>query len=411
VLKRILLPIIIIAISIAGFIGLKNSKPEKPVLEKLEKVWHVDTIPVVFQSLSPQITVYGRVETPKTSSLTSALESDVIQVNVLEGSEVNKGDVLVELDVTDADLLIAQRKADLAEIEGMIDAEFQRYKRDQGLLASQQKLLKLADAEVTRLSKLADSGLASKSSYDSALTTQQQQLLSLKNLQYDIASHPARLAQLKAKQRRAEALVEQAEVDKKRCVIKAPFTGRVSRLNVSVGDRVMTGNSIIAMYDLSALEVRAQLPGRYISQIRMMMANHTDIIAKANIDGHAMRFSLARFSGEVQQDSGGIDGLFKVIDDNYPLALGTFVPLTMELSAQQDVIEIPYNALYELNHVYIIENGYLKQVAVEQAGELTNSMGEKRLLVRSSALTENDVIVTTQLPNAITGLRVEAVSD
>jgi hypothetical protein len=142
-----------------------------------------------------------------------------------------------------------------------------------------------------------------------------------------------------------------------------------------------------------------------------MMANHTDIIAKANIDGHAMRFSLARFSGEVQQDSGGIDGLFKVIDDNYPLALGTFVPLTMELSAQQDVIEIPYNALYELNHVYIIENGYLKQVAVEQAGELTISTGEKRLLVRSNALTENDVIVTTQLPNAITGLRVEAVSD
>jgi hypothetical protein len=142
-----------------------------------------------------------------------------------------------------------------------------------------------------------------------------------------------------------------------------------------------------------------------------MMTSHTNIIANANIDGHAMTFSLARFSGEVQQDSGGIDGLFKLIDDNYPLALGTFVQLTMELAAQEKVIEIPYNALYELNHVYIIDNGYLKQISVEQVGELTNSTGEKRLLVRSNVLTENDVIVTTQLPNAISGLRVEAVSD
>jgi hypothetical protein len=173
----------------------------------------------------------------------------------------------------------------------------------------------------------------------------------------------------------------------------------------------MTGNSIIAMYDLGALEVRAQLPGRYISQIRTMMASRTEIIANATIDGHAMTFSLARFSGEVQQDSGGVDGLFKAINDNYPLALGTFVPLTMELAIQENVIEIPYNALYELDHVYIIDNGYLKQAAVMQVGERTTSTGEKRLLVRSNALTDNDVIVTTQLPNAITGLRVEAVSD
>lgn len=408
---RVLLPIIIIAIAIAGFIGLKNSKPEKPVLEKQEKVWQVDAVPAVFQSLAPQITVYGRVETPKTSTLTSALASDVVKVNVLEGSEVQQGDVLVELDVTDSNLLIAQRKADLAEIEGMIDAELQRYKRDKGLLENQKKLLELAEAEVKRASKLADTGLASKSSYDSALTIQQQQLLSLKNLQYDIANHPARLAQLKAKQLRAQALVEQAEVDKNRCIIKAPFTGRISNLNVSIGDRVRAGDSIIALYDISALEVRAQLPGRYVAEVRAMMREKAEIIAKANIDGHDMRFELTRFSGEVQQDSGGIDGLFKVIDDRFPLALGTFVSLKMTLAKQDNVVGIPYNALYELDHVYIIKDGHLQRAAVQQVGEFTTEEGQKWLLVRSDAIQDQDLVVTTQLPNAITGLRVEAVSE
>jgi len=410
-IKRILLPVIIIVIAIVGFIGLKNSKPSKPVLEKQEKVWHVDVVPVVRKSLAPQITVYGRVETPKTSTLTSALVSDVIHVNVLEGSEVKQGDVLVELDTTDSDLLIAQRKADLAEINGMIDSEFQRYKRDKGLLANQQKLLDLAEAEVKRASKLADTGLASKSSYDSALTTQQQQLLSLKNLQYDIANHPARLAQLKAKQSRAQALIDQAEVDKNRCIIKAPFSGRISKLNVAIGDRVRAGDAIIGLYDLSALEVRAQLPGRYVTQVRKMMREGVDIVAKATVNDHGMRFQLMRFSGEVQQDSGGIDGLFKLMDDNFPLALGTFVPLSMSLAKQDKLIEIPYNALYELDHVYTIKDGHLQQVDVQQVGEFTNTSNEKRLLIRSKTLADNDLIVTTQLPNAITGLRVEAVSD
>ena len=34
-----------------------------------------------------------------------------------------------------------------------------------------------------------------------------------------------------------------------------------------------------------------------------------------------------------------------------------------------------------------------------------------RLLIQSSELSEGDQIITTQLPNAITGLRVEAVND
>lgn len=410
-LKRILLPVVIIAVAITGFMGLKNSKPEKPVLEKQEKVWHVDAIPVQFKTAAPQIKVYGRVETPMSSSLTSALAADVLKVNVLEGSEVSEGDVLVELDTIDADLLIAQRKADLAEIEGMIDAEHQRFKRDKGLLDNQKRLLELAEAEVKRASKLANSGLGSQSNYDSALTTQQQQLLSLENLQYDIANHPARLAQLNAKQLRAAALIEQAEVDKQRCVIKAPFSGRISKLNVAIGDRLRAGDDIISLYDLTALEVRAQLPGRYVTQVRDMMTEHSEIVAKAEVDGHPLSFQLVRFSGEVQQDSGGIDGLFKVIDDRFPLALGTFVPLNMQLAKQKNVIEIPYNALYELDHIYTIQDGYLKQVDIERIGEYVTDKGEQRLLIRSNDLTAGDQIVTTQLPNAITGLRVETVAN
>ena len=119
-LKRVVLPIAIILIAISVFIALKQSKPVKAKLEKPEKVWRVNTVDVEFQSISPQITVYGRVETPRKASLNAAITADVKQVNVLEGDVVQQGYILISLDDSDAQLLLQQREADLTEIEASI---------------------------------------------------------------------------------------------------------------------------------------------------------------------------------------------------------------------------------------------------------------------------------------------------
>jgi len=72
---------------------------------------------------------------------------------------------------------------------------------------------------------------------------------------------------------------------------------------------------------------------------------------------------------------------------------------------------MPFNALYGLNRVYRINDGYLEAVKITRVGEYENSQGQTQLLIRSDTLQEGDRVVSTQLPNAITGLRVEAVND
>ncbi len=410
-IKRFVLPLIILAAAIVGFIGLKNSKPEHEVLPKTENVWRVETQTVAFQQRAPEITIYGRVETPRTSKLTAALVADVTQVNVLEGTKVVVGDILVVLDDSDVQLLLAQRQADLAEINAMISSEMVRFQRDKNLLENEQQLLKLADNAVIRAKKLEKSHLASLATLDNAQAAKQRQYLTLKQLEHDITEHPPRLAQLKARQQRAQALLAQAELDLSRCIIKAPFSGRIAKLNTAIGDRVRVGDALLSLYDLSQLEVRAQLPGRYIKQLRQMMDEHMSLNASANIDGHQASFDLHRFSGEVRSDSGGIDGLFRLEGNSQSLALGTFVELRFKLAEQANLISIPYNALYELDRVYQLNDGYLKAVTIARIGEYQTNTGEKRLLIQSSELSEGDQIITTQLPNAITGLRVEAVND
>jgi len=410
-LKRIVLPLIIIAIAITSFTGLKQSKPEKVVIKKPEKIWQVNTVAVNIDQISPEITVYGRVETPRKSLLKSALIADVLTIEILEGSLVEAGQVLMMLDDTDMQLLLIQRQADLAEIDGLIAAENQRFKRDRGLLEQETQLLNLADKSVSRSKKLEQSRLASMASLDDALANKQRQLLTLKQLNFEIAEHPSRVVQLQAKHKRAQALLKQAEVDLERCKITAPFSGRIAQLNVSVGERVRAGDSLLLLYDLDNLEVRAQLPGRYINQVYAMLQQNETLFAKASFPQHQLVFKLERLSGEVKVDSGGIDGLFSISGHNNALTLGTFVELKLKLAKQSNVIALPFNALYGLDHVYRLKGGYLQSIMIERVGEFTNDLGNKQLLLRSQDLQQEDQIVSTQLPNAITGLRVEAVSE
>lgn len=410
-LKRVVLPIAIILIAISVFIALKQSKPVKAKLEKPEKVWRVNTVDVEFQSISPQITVYGRVETPRKASLNAAITADVKQVNVLEGDVVQQGDILISLDDSDAQLLLQQREADLTEIEASISAEKTRYKRDKTLLVHENELLDLTEKAVTRAKKLEETRLLTRSSLDEAVANKQRQVVTVKRLNYDIAEHPTRLAVLKAKYNRAEALLGQAKLDIARSQITAPFSGRIAKLDVSIGDRVRIGDGLLSIYDLNNLELRAQIPGRYLKEIRQNLQQGKEVHAKAVLDDKTLDFVLTRLSGETREDSGGVDGLFTLKGNSHLLTLGTFLELSLELTSEQDVVEIPFNALYGLNRVYRIKEGYLEAVRIERIGEHQSSDDTVKLLIRSDDLKDGDNIVTTQLPNAMTGLRVEALND
>ena len=410
-LNRIALPILIIAIAIAGFYGMMQSKQEKPKLQKAEKIWQVHTVPIVFQDISPEITLYGRVETPRKATLKAAVVADVKKASVLEGTLVESEQILVLLDDTDLQIMLSQRRAERAEIDALISSERIRFKRDRSLLNNEMKLLELAENAVVRMQKLIKTNLASKANLDDSLGDKQRQTLTVERLKYDINEHPARLAGLVARQARAKALFNQAEVDLSRSIIKAPFSGRIAKLEIAVGDRVRVGDPLLMLYDLANLEVRAQIPGRYISAVRKQLEQGETPNATAILDGELVLFELLRLSGEIRQDSGGVDGLFRLTDRMNAMALGTFVELKLKLVQQSSVAAIPFDALYELDRVYRLNEGFLEMVQIKRIGEYQLQSGEKQLLIRSEQLAESDIIIRTQLPNAISGLRAEAVQE
>jgi len=57
--------------------------------------------------------------------------------------------------------------------------------------------------------------------------------------------------------------------------------------------------------------------------------------------------------------------------------------------------------------VYRVVDSRLEAVKVEHYGDRQLSSGEPQVLVRSDALNAGDQIITTQLPNAVSGMLVE----
>ena len=58
-----------------------------------------------------------------------------------------------------------------------------------------------------------------------------------------------------------------------------------------------------------------------------------------------------------------------------------------------------------------IEAGRLERVQLERVGEYRNGEWGTWSLFRSSDLSDKDQVLTSQLPNAIEGLRVDVVSN
>ena len=80
---KFLFPLVILAVGIGVFVQLKNSKTEQEPLEAkiVSPLVHVQD--VVLVSAVPITRLFGEVESPNSSIMTSAIEADVVDVYIL----------------------------------------------------------------------------------------------------------------------------------------------------------------------------------------------------------------------------------------------------------------------------------------------------------------------------------------
>jgi len=406
---KIILPLLVIIIAAGLFQHLKAGKPErkKPVLK--EKVWQVAVISATRQNLSPSLELYGRVESPELLQAAAPGAGVVSEVLVQSGVRVSPGQLLVKIDSRDFESALVQAESDLWDIENQISELKIRHLSNQNALKTERQLEQLAEAEVERLLKLKKQNLSADSIVNEARSALARQQLSVFSRQYEVDSYPVQLNKLEGKLNQNRAKLKEARLRIERSQVFAPFEAVISAAPVSVGDRVATGQIMVALYPVNNLEVRAHIPTRYITRIQQSISKGMTPLARITMPGINLQLELVRLAGEAEPS--GVDAYFRAGRSSSQLRLGALLPLRLDLPAENDVIAVPYQAIYGNSRLYLLKDNRLQGVDVESVGQYSGDDGKAMLLVKSPQINPDDDIVITHLPNAMNGLKVRNAAD
>lgn len=179
---------------------------------------------------------------------------------IKDNQEVNKGDVLLEIDPRDYETSVAQARADLAAARSQLDESQARVKVSQAKVVEAQAGVIAADAENQRAAddlqryKSVDSSAVSRSAFDA---TQSKARSAKANLEAassqaqaagsEVALSQAGVETATAAVQQADARLHQAELNLSYTKVIAPEDGRVTRRAVEEGAYVQPGQALMAI--------------------------------------------------------------------------------------------------------------------------------------------------------------------
>jgi len=205
--------------------------------------------------------------------ITPQIAGTVTSIGADDGDRVHTGDVLVQFDPSDADVALAEAKANLANTVRKVRGLYSSVNGAQADVAARQVAVDKARADYNRRRDLAKSGAISAeelshasdalTTAESGLITSQQQYQTSKVLVDDtvVASHPdvqASVAKLRA-----------AFLDDVRTTLVAPVDGYVAKRSVQVGQRVQPGAPLMAVVPLHGVWIDANFKETQLAKMRL----------------------------------------------------------------------------------------------------------------------------------------------
>ena len=329
-IKRLLVPLLILALSAVVFVALVNNQPALKTTVKEPVPVAVRALDINLAPMQLSVTSEGNVQPSVETKLVAQVAGEVVELSssLVAGGDFSKGDVLLKLDPRDYEIALARSQAALSRAQ----AE-QRY----------------AAEETARIRSLYGEELASIAQLQSA-----ERLLAVAN---------AALAD-------ASAAVKRARVDLERTVFTAPFNGRVRAENVDIGQFLSKGAMIATLYDTDRLQVRLPLADAQLAYLDSSYAQTglagkepADVMLTADYAGDTQAWSakLLRTEGDISTKSRFLHVIVEVTEtlnsNGVRLPVGLFVDAVITGRTVDNLVSVPRTALRPGNSVMVIDDG------------------------------------------------------
>jgi len=323
-LIRILIPALIPALTPMLIAGCSGESEEGP--ENIRKI-RVTTAKAERMDVVIHETTMGRIEDPRFTTLAAELPARVKKVHVDVGDEVRPGQLLIELDDTDAKAALAAARANLARIQAQHEA--------------QERLVK-------RYHELLPKHFVSPTQLDAA---------------------EAQLKALARQMRAARAQLEQARNNLSRTRIKAPVAGRVQQRFVAPGDFIGVGKPVLSLAASGAMHVTLPFPQGLLDRIRPGQAVELTVPGSDEV----IRSRITEVAPAVSMRSAAFVARADLPPGDLPLHAGSSVRARIEVERHANAVVVPTGAVVLRpggSVVYRIENGVAHEVPVVTGARL-----------------------------------------
>ena len=372
------------------------------------------------------VTGYGTVR-PKTEvQLVPEVSGRLIRrsAGLRSGGFIQKGELLFEVDPRDYELAVAQRQAQIAQLEADIQRLNQEEKNNRTALEIAERQLKLVGTELERNRKLRQEGVVSPTQFENTLQAffRQEQLALQSRTALDLI--PPQLAQKRAALRVSQAQLEEARLALERTKYHAPFDGRVRQAKIEVGDYVRAGQSIGAIHDMSVVEIPVSVP---VEDARWAFRRTEGVVQFPRSREEVQQFFPSaevlwnrfgqdfRWEGQVTVVEAGLDEATRAVTlivevpeplkdwapgRHPPLIAGMFVQARIRGITVRDVFVIPRTALHADDVVHVLNDGRLD---IRKVQVLRKDESEA---VVQNGVREGEWVILSPIPEPVPGLKL-----
>ncbi|WP_201582518.1 efflux RND transporter periplasmic adaptor subunit [Psychrobacter jeotgali] len=237
----------------------------------------------------------GKVKALNTVDVGAQVSGEVTRLYVEVGDEVQKGDLIAQIDQVTQKNNLSNQQASLEQSQAAIQsAEAELLSRQASLksaqadLASRQSELKQAQADFNRLQDLVAIDAISQQEYDTQATRVETARAAVDNARAAIDTAKAAIVTTRAninsqraELRKAQTNVSTAEEDLSYTTIRAPMAGTVVSITTEQGTTVnanQTAPTIVTLADLSTARINAQISEADVINVEAGMPVYFNII-------------------------------------------------------------------------------------------------------------------------------------
>jgi RND family efflux transporter MFP subunit len=393
-LFKILLPVVVIAISIGIAQQLITHKPQPERRARPAPLPTVEALRLQSQDYQIYLKTQGTVRPRTETTLIPEVAGRVVDVSphFREGGFFEKNETLLQIDPRDYEIAVTVADAQVAQAQSTLEQE--------------KAQAQVAENEIRRSQR--------------------------KPTSMALALREPQLAAARAALESAQAQLARAQLDLQRTRINAPYAGRLLEKNVDVGQYVSGGTVLARIYAIDYVEIPLPLSNeqlQYVDIPEQFRPQETAIkmsakpAEPASSSGPTVTLSsriagnVYQWQGQIVRATGSIDTssrqLFVIaqVDDPYgrgpadrpPLRIGQFVEAQITGTLLNDVFVVPRSALSEGRELLVIDAGERLQ-----RREVEIIWADQHQVVIRTGLQAGEIISMTPLPGAISGSRVAA---